>query len=343
MKLMEPLNDGGSASIKKLIEPATLERREYKLKYQNFVTFSYLHLAGLYGLYLCFTSAKWPTILFCVITYMASAIGVTAGAHRLWAHRTYKAKMPLQILLIVLNSIAFQNSVLHWARDHRLHHKYTDTDIDPHNAKRGFFYSHIGWLLVRKQPEVKKYGKEMIDLSDLYNNPVLKFQKKYALPFIGSVCFILPTIIPMYFWGESLNNAWHICIFRYITILNATFLVNSAAHMWGYKPYDKSILSSQNLSVSVATLGEGFHNYHHVFPWDYRAAELGNNKLNLTTKFIDFFAWIGWAYDLKTVSKDMIRRRARKTGDGTNLWGLEDKDITAEEKKYVSILYEEKK
>lgn len=114
---------------------------------------------------------------------------------------------------------------------------------------------------------------------------------------------------------------------RYITNLNVTFLVNSAAHIWGYKPYDENILPAQNIAVSIATCGEGFHNYHHVFPWDYRAAELGNNNLNLTTKFIDFFAWLGWAYDLKTVSSDMIKLRAKRTGDGTNLWGEHNDEL----------------
>nr|AAM28483.2 acyl-CoA desaturase HassLPAQ [Helicoverpa assulta] len=298
--------------------------RKYQIVYPNLITFGYWHIAGLYGLYLCFTSAKWATILFSYILFVLAEIGITAGAHRLWAHKTYKAKLPLELLLMVFNSIAFQNSAIDWVRDHRLHHKYSDTDADPHNASRGFFYSHVGWLLVRKHPEVKKRGKEL-NMSDIYNNPVLRFQKKYAIPFIGAVCFALPTMIPVYFWGETWSNAWHITMLRYIMNLNVTFLVNSAAHIWGNKPYDAKILPAQNVAVSVATGGEGFHNYHHVYPWDYRAAELGNNSLNLTTKFIDFFAAIGWAYDLKTVSEDMIKQRIKRTGDGTDLWGHEQK------------------
>nr|AGR49312.1 acyl-CoA delta 11 desaturase [Agrotis ipsilon] len=300
------------------------EPRKYQIVYPNLITFGYWHIAGLYGLYLYFTSAKWQTMLFSFMLVVLAELGITAGAHRLWAHKTYKAKLPLQIILMVLNSIAFQNSAIDWVRDHRLHHKYSDTDADPHNANRGFFYSHVGWLLVRKHPEVKRRGKEL-DMSDIYNNPVLRFQKKYAIPFIGAMCFGLPTFIPVYCWGETWTNAWHITMLRYIVNLNITFLVNSAAHIWGNKPYDSKILPAQNIAVSIVTGGEGFHNYHHVFPWDYRAAELGNNYLNLTTKFIDFFAWIGWAYDLKTVSSDVIKSRAQRTGDGTNLWGLEDK------------------
>ncbi|XP_072375876.1 acyl-CoA Delta-9 desaturase-like [Diabrotica undecimpunctata] len=98
--------------------------------------------------------------------------------------------------------------------------------------------------------------------------------------------------------------------------------------MWGQKPYDKYISSVENLAVSLAALGEGWHNYHHVFPWDYKTGELGN-VYNPSTSFINFFARLGWAYDLKSVSNDMILRRAQKTGDGTHpdVWGYGDEDI----------------
>ncbi|XP_075975293.1 acyl-CoA Delta(11) desaturase-like [Anticarsia gemmatalis] len=312
--------------------------RKYDIVYQNLITFGYWHLAAIYGLYLCFTELKWATMAFGFLLFVAAEIGITAGAHRLWAHKTYKAKLPLEILLMIMNSIAFQNTATDWVRDHRLHHKYCDTDADPHNATRGMFYSHVGWLLVRKHPDVKGRGKT-IEMSDIYNNPVLRFQKKYAIPFIGMVCFGLPTFIPVYCWGESWSNAWHLNMLRYVLNLNVTFMVNSVAHIYGNKPYDKSIQAAQNLLVSASTFGEGFHNYHHVFPWDYRAAELGNNCLNLTTKFIDFFAAIGWAYDLKAVSQEMIEKRAKRTGDGTNLWGWEDKDLSKEMKSMTPILF----
>ncbi|XP_065204291.1 acyl-CoA Delta-9 desaturase-like [Planococcus citri] len=115
---------------------------------------------------------------------------------------------------------------------------------------------------------------------------------------------------------------------RYTWTLNMTWLVNSAAHMWGNKPYDRHINPSENKCVSFVALGEGWHNYHHVFPWDYKTAELGDYSANPTTAFIDFFAKIGWAYDLKTVSVEMIKKRAEKTGDGSHpVWGWGDKDI----------------
>lgn len=87
--------------------------------------------------------------------------------------------------------------------------------------------------------------------------------------------------------------------------------------------------------MSIITLGEGWHNYHHTFPWDYKTSEMGTYGLNLTTGFIDMFAKIGWAYDLKTVSEDVVRRRALRTGDGSHkmqeIWGWGDKDMAKDE------------
>lgn len=95
--------------------------------------------------------------------------------------------------------------------------------------------------------------------------------------------------------------------------------------------------------MSLGALGEGWHNYHHVFPWDYKAAELGNYRANLTTAFIDFFSYIGWAYDMKTVTNDMILKRAIRTGDGTHsngegIWGWDDSNLPIEDRKLTTVI-----
>ena len=87
----------------------------------------------------------------------------------------------------------------------------------------------------------------------------------------------------------------------------------------------------ENVVVSIAALGEGWHNFHHVFPWDYKTGELGNYTFNLTTGFIDAFAHIGWAYNRKYVSPAMVRRRAIRSGDGSHVWGYGDADIPIED------------
>jgi len=158
------------------------------------------------------------------------------------------------------------------------------------------------------------------------------------MPFM---CFVLPTVIPVYMWNETWTNAFFIStVLRYVFTLNMTWLVNSAAHMFGGKPYDKFINPAQNKMVSIMALGEGWHNYHHTFPWDYKTAELGNYRFNFTTAFIDFFAKIGWAYDLKRVSTEVIRQRVERTGDGSHeVWGWGDKDQPQEERDGAILMY----
>lgn len=132
----------------------------------------------------------------------------------------------------------FQNPIIHWARDHRTHHKYTDTDADPHDPRRGLFFAHLGWAMMKKKPEVLQKGKG-IDQSDLHNDPILKWQEKYYMFFMPLGTFILPTLIPMYFWNETLINAYCINILRYLGVLHMHGLVNSVAHTYGDRPYDK--------------------------------------------------------------------------------------------------------
>ncbi|XP_072933012.1 acyl-CoA Delta(11) desaturase-like [Epargyreus clarus] len=294
--------------------------RKYELKYSSIVVLLYFHYAAFNGLCRFFTSAKIATIIFDIILVYLGGFGITGGAHRLWTHRTYKVKRPFEYLLMLCNCIGFQQAVIYWVRDHRLHHKYSDTDADPHNARRGFFYSHIGWLCVKKSDIVKERGKT-IDLSDIENNPVLQFQKKYAFFLFGLACFVLPTLIPVLCWGETLSNAYYLNMLRYMINLHASLSVNSFTHMFGYRPYDKNILPTENRIVSVFSGGEGFHNYHHSFPWDYRTAELGNNFLNVTTRVLDFFAKFGWVYDMKTAKPEMIIAKAQASGDVTKLVG----------------------
>lgn len=295
------------------------ENRKNEYLWINIGVFVFAHLSSFYGIYLIFTGARLYTIIFAICIYLTSGIGITAGVHRLWSHRSYKAKLPLQILLMVLSTIAYENSVTHWAREHRVHHKYSETDADPVNSKRGFFFSHMGWLMVKKHPSVAIKGAG-IDISDLTANPVLAFQKKYYAFLMIPLCFILPTVIPMYCWNETLENSWYVAtMLRWIFGLHATWLINSAAHKFGSKPYDKRINPSNNDIVTLFTFGEGYHNYHHTFPWDSTTSELGNQTYNATTAFIKFMERIGWAYDLQSVDKEMVKRRVLRTGDGSHI------------------------
>ncbi|XP_047575833.1 stearoyl-CoA desaturase 5 [Lutra lutra] len=249
--------------------------------------------------------------------FLLNALGVTASAHRLWSPRSHKAKLPLRIFLAAAYSMASQNDIFEWARDHRVHHRYSETDVDPHNAHRGCFFSHIGWLFVRKHQNVIEKGRKL-DLTDLLADPVVRYQRKYYKITVVLMCFAVPTTVPWCFWGESLWNSYFLAsILRYTISLNVTWLVYSAAHMYGNRPYDKHISPWQNLLVTLGTIGEGFHNYHHTFPLDYSASEFGLN-FNPTTWFIDLMCWLGLATDRKWATKPMIGARKARTGDGSS-------------------------
>ncbi|XP_020298079.1 acyl-CoA Delta(11) desaturase-like isoform X2 [Pseudomyrmex gracilis] len=298
-----------------LIQESQNQQYKWNIKWKNVFVFLYIHFTCIYVFVHIARLNKWTVLWFYFVGYI-SGIGTTAGAHRLWCHRAYKAKWPLRLILLILQTVSFQGTIYHWSRDHRLHHKFTDTDADPYNARRGVFFSHMGWLMIQKHPDVKTNGA-LIDWSDLKRDPFVAFQIKYYSSLIFVFGIVVPTMVPWLAWNESLWYSWAGNVTRFCLSLHCTWLVNSAAHIWGMRPYDKFISPTENTIVALLAGGEGWHNYHHIFPWDYKAAELGNYSLNITTAFIDFFALLGWAYDLKTASPDIVKKRVLRNSKET--------------------------
>ncbi|CAG2108146.1 unnamed protein product [Medioppia subpectinata] len=258
---------------------------EFKLElyWYNITMAILLHVAAVYGIYLGIKSAQIKTILFAYLLAHLSTIGAQCGVHRLWCHRTYKAKPVLQYLLAFLYVLAFQDDIYKWSRDHRVHHKCADTDADPYSIKRGFFFAHIGWLLCRKHPSVIAQG-HTIDMSDLDHDLLVQFERRYHVPLALVIWGAMPTLIPC------------------------------AAHYWGSKPYDKHIEATE-CTIRHVMLGEGFHNYHHTYPWDYSMSEYGPiDAFNPATMFIDLFARLGWAYDMRRAPRDVVKQRMKRTG-----------------------------
>uniref|UniRef100_A0A8D9B5L4 Acyl-CoA desaturase n=1 Tax=Cacopsylla melanoneura TaxID=428564 RepID=A0A8D9B5L4_9HEMI len=306
-------------------------KKSYKLDivWFNVIGFAVMHAAALYGVFLLLTGhVSIPHFLNVFIAMYFSVFGTTMGAHRLFTHKCYKANKAVRAILLVGFTMAGQNCLWVWVRDHRQHHKYSDTDGDPHNASRGFFFSHIGWLMVRKQPEVIALGK-LIDMSDLDADPMVMFQKRYYKTVFIIFSMIVPMLFPYFVLKETLWMAFLISFVTRITItLNGTWLVNSATHIYGNRPFTKDMLPTENEFVSFIGTGEGWHNYHHTFPWDYKAAELGRHY-NGAALAIEFCARQGWAWDLKSASRAMVKYRATKRGDGTHAqygWDLSDKN-----------------
>lgn len=202
------------------------------------------------------SSIKWSCFLV-LVAYILTGLGITVGAHRYFTHKTFKANAKLQILMIILQTFALQHSVYKWAYHHRVHHKYSDTNADPHNSRRGLFFSHVGWLLVEPHPDFIKFSKT-IDTSDLKADQFVMFQYRYYVP-LATVTVIISTMIPYLCWDESLRASFIFgFLTRFVLTINATWLVNSAAHYFGSKPYDINISSAENKIVSFFSVGEGF-------------------------------------------------------------------------------------
>lgn len=301
--------------VQALQERAKNDNFKADIVWRNVILFAAMHIGALIGLYQLFFVAKWPTVAFSLLGWIISGLGITAGAHRLWAHRSYKARWPARLMLMLANCMAFQNDIIEWSRDHRCHHKWTDTHADPHNIHRGVFFSHMGWLLVKKHPEISRQGAKL-DLSDLFADPILRFQRRFYLPLVVMFCFVIPTAVAVYGWGENALVAFYTAaLFRYCFSLHMTWLVNSAAHTIGYRPYDPNISPANHLLTTLGSLGEGGHNYHHTFPQDYRTSEYAVS-LNWTRITIDVFAALGWVYDRKVVADEIIARQKAKQHKG---------------------------
>lgn len=240
---------------------------------------------------------------------------VTAGAHRLWAHRSYEACFALRAFLMLTFSMANQRSIYHWARDHRVHHKHSETDADPHNAKRGFFFAHVGWLLVKKHASIASAGSQL-GYDDLLDDWTVTFQRDTDPYLAVFMCFLFPGLVST-LWGDTF---WHGLLvagaLRYVAVLHFTWLVNSAAHLYGDHPYDPHSNPAENPAVALLSLGEGWHNWHHKYPFDYAASELGVlRQFNPTKVFIDACCALGLAWRRKRASGAWAHSRvAREAG-----------------------------
>ncbi|KAK2067590.1 hypothetical protein P8C59_001316 [Phyllachora maydis] len=259
----------------------------------------FLPLAG-------FISAYWVTLqrntaLFAIAYYFFSGLGITAGYHRLWAHRSYKATLPLRIFLAAGGAAAVEGSARWWSRDHRSHHRYTDTDKDPYSVRKGLLYSHLGWMVMKQNP--KRIGRT--DITDLNADPVIVWQHKNYLKCVIFCALVIPTVACGVFFNDWLGGFVYAGILRVCFVQQATFCVNSLAHWLGDQPFDDRDSPRDHLVTALVTLGEGYHNFHHEFPVDYRNG-IEWYQYDPTKHFIWLCSLVGLAYDLKTFRRNAI-------------------------------------
>jgi len=253
-----------------------------------------------YGLTHGFTAAAW---WMAVLFAGANGMAVTMGYHRLWAHRTYEAHWGIRLLLLVFGTMALQNSVFAWASGHRTHHLHVDdVDLDPYSARRGFWFSHIGWML-REYPS----GREnFTNIPDLKRDPLLAFQHRHYVLLAVLLNFGMPLLAGLIFgdvWGMLILAGF----MRLVWSHHVTFFINSLAHMWGKRPYTEDNSARDNPVLAVITYGEGYHNFHHLFAHDYRNG-VRWWQWDPTKWLIGALSWVGLTRRLKRTPAFQIQK-----------------------------------
>ncbi|CDJ43157.1 fatty acyl-CoA desaturase, putative [Eimeria tenella] len=272
--------------------------KEYRSIEATFLTF--FHAFAVAGLVkLVMHERCWELFADTMLLYIVGGLGITCGAHRLWSHRAYKASGALRFVLMMLTSLANQGSIFHWCRDHRVHHKNSDKEGDPYNASRGFFYSHVGWLLLKKPPSVREAGKQLC-FDDLIADPYVRFQHKMDPWWNQFWCFVAPAIYAYYKYNDFWAGFFILGCFRWCICLHATWTVNSTAHIWGDRRYTVEGNPCESCFTSLVAVGEGWHDWHHKYPYDYAASEGGVlDQYNPSKLVIDICARLGLAWDLR--------------------------------------------
>jgi stearoyl-CoA desaturase (delta-9 desaturase) len=291
------------------------------LNWSHVILLSVTPVAAIYGI--ATTKLQTPTLILSIVLYFATAMCITAGYHRLWSHRSYNAKSPLKFVFALVGAGAVQGSIRWWSRGHRAHHRYTDTDKDPYSAHRGLLSSHIGWMLIKRPRNRIGYA----DVADLEADPIVKWQHKYYAQIAVTMGFGLPTLVAGLGWGDWRGGFFFAGVARIVAVHHATFCVNSLAHWLGETSYDDHLSPRDHFLTALVTTGEGYHNFHHEFPQDYRNATKFY-QYDPTKWLINFCSFINLAYNLKEFSKNevakgqvlMTQRKIQKIKEGIN-WG----------------------
>lgn len=233
---------------------------------------------------------------------ISTGLSITLGYHRLFSHLTFQTVWPVKLYTLLFGAAAFEGSALAWSADHRRHHKFVDHDEDPYDISKGFFHAHIGWLLFRTGPETP-----LTWVRDLQKDRLAWWQHQYYLPLAFAMGFGLPTVIG-YVWGgwQAALGAFLIAgVARTVFVHHMTFCINSLCHWIGDRPYSSKCSARDSFLMALVTFGEGYHNYHHEFQYDYRNG-VKPWQWDPTKWTIWVLNKLGMAKKLRTVPEEVI-------------------------------------
>ncbi len=281
------------ADAKKTVAPpAALPNASADSKLDNvdwFASIPFLLLHVLCGLVFV-TGFRWQWVGLAVISYAVRMFAITAGYHRYFSHRTFKTGRGFQFVLALLGSLSVQKGVLWWAANHRHHHRHSDDEHDVHSpSQRGFWWSHVNWILANRHGETK-------------HNEIKDFAQFAELRWINRYYLVPPLLLlaVMYFIGGLPWVVW-VGVVPTVVLWHATFTINSLSHIFGSRRYQTKDTSRNNWMLALLTFGEGWHNNHHFhqntvnqgwFWWE----------IDVTFYILKALSWVGLVHGLRTVS-----------------------------------------
>lgn len=289
--------------------PLPAKRQFFRLPLEriNWVTSSFL--IGTLALtltavpaYLWFFGLDWFQVALFFTMLLACGFSVTLGYHRLFSHMTFQAAWPIRLFTLIFGAGAFENSVLMWASEHRRHHKHVDHEDDPYCISKGFFFAHIGWLLF------KLHSDEPYDnVPDLQKDKLVCWQDRHVQTIAVLVSFVFPPILGFLWngWSGALGAFLLAGVARIVVLQHCTFLINSACHTMGRQPYSTKCSARDSFLLAIFTFGEGYHNYHHEFQYDYRNG-VKPWQMDPTKWLIWMLSKLGLVRGLRRVAEDKI-------------------------------------
>ncbi len=265
----------------------TFDRVLRTINWRNLGMVIFFHLLAV----LVFFSFSWTNLAVLLVgNWIVGSFGVGLGWHRLLTHRSFKAPKWLEYTLTILGTMSMQDSPDKWVATHRIHHKFTETDDDPHSTKPGFWWAQIGWVVWGKaqdhdQETLQRYIPDL--LKDRIHVLISRF---YLVPIaLSAIALFLIGGWQMVVWGvfARVVVGWH-----------TTWFVNSLSHIYGRRPHDTNDDSTNNWFVALLTFGEGWHNNHHAFPTSARHG-LQWYQFDMNWITIRIFERLGWATKIR--------------------------------------------
>ncbi|MDQ6698979.1 MAG: fatty acid desaturase [Acidobacteriota bacterium] len=271
--------------------------KKFKISWITTIAMALFHVGAIAALFLF----SWKAVIVAAVIYwMAICLGIGMGYHRLLTHRSYKVPKVIEYFLTVCATLALEGGPIFWVATHRIHHQKSDHEGDPHSPRDGGFWAHMGWIIFgeAKHSNTKLMSRYAPDLAKDRFHVWINNYHYVPLVVLGLALLIFGGW-SMLFWG----------VFARVVIgLHATWLVNSATHMWGKRRFTTRDDSRNNWWVALLTFGEGWHNNHHAHPTSARHG-LAWYELDITWIHIRLLQRLGLAKSVQVARTDSVEQR----------------------------------